>query len=72
MQRVVIELKIQRGNLDTLLAEALKQTYEYADKVNADETHIVIFNRDPEVSWNDKIWRRQETYVGRTIEVWGC
>ena len=52
VQRIVIELKILKGKLDTLLAAALDQTADYADKNKADEAHIIIFNRDPGTPWN--------------------
>ena len=31
VQRIVIELKILRGNLDTVIAKGLEQTADYAD-----------------------------------------
>lgn len=71
VQRVVIELKILRGSLDALLAKGLEQTSEYADKVKADEAHLVIFNRNPEIPWEEKIWQRNEKFHDRTIFVWG-
>ncbi len=71
-QRVVVELKILRTSLEATLAEALQQTGDYADKANAQECHIVLFNRDPRISWEEKIWHREEIYQVRTIQVWGC
>ncbi|WP_462271300.1 AAA-like domain-containing protein [Desulfobacter sp.] len=71
-QRIVIELKILRGALETLLATALAQTYEYADKCSADEAHIIIFNRDPNIPWEQKIWRSQESYKNTKFLIWGC
>ena len=29
-------------------------TVEYADKCNAEEAHLIIFNRDPEIPWDKK------------------
>lgn len=72
VQRIVIELKIKRGDVESMLPEALKQTAEYADKCKADEAHVVIFNRDKTVSWDEKIWQRDESFEGRVIPVWGC
>ncbi|MBW2099844.1 MAG: hypothetical protein JRG68_03610 [Deltaproteobacteria bacterium] len=68
----MIELKLQRGPLDTLLPPALEQTADYADTAGAREAHLVIFNRDPAICWDDKIWQRQETQGKRVIAVWGC
>ncbi len=72
VQRIVVELKIQRGKLETVIDKGLAQTAEYADKLNADEAHLVIFNRDPAVAWESKIWNRQESFAERHVSVWGC
>ena len=72
VQRVVIELKIKRGRLETLLPGALEQTADYADKAGTLEAHLVVFDRDPDVHWEEKIWHMQKSWGQRTIEVWGC
>ena len=72
IQRIVIRLKLLRGSLDSVLAQGLEQTADYADSFKADEAHLVIFNRDPDVSWDEKIWQRPETRGTRTIRVWGA
>jgi hypothetical protein len=50
----------------------LEQTAAYADAYKADEAHLVIFNRDPDVGWDKKIWRQNRQCANRTIEVWGA
>ncbi|MFN2267484.1 MAG: ATP-binding protein, partial [Desulfonatronovibrio sp.] len=75
LQRVVIELKILRGDLEKTIQEGLEQTADYADRAEAHEAHeahLMIFNRDRKVSWDDKIFKRQESYQGREIVVWGA
>ncbi|WP_291321204.1 AAA-like domain-containing protein [Desulfonatronospira sp.] len=72
LQRVVIELKILRGDLEKTIQTGLEQTADYADRVKADEAHLIIFNRDRKVSWGKKIFRRQETHQSRSITVWGA
>lgn len=72
LQRVVIELKIQRGALEPVLAKGLEQTADYVGRVGADEAHLVIFNRDAEVPWDAKIWQRQEQWGALPIGVWGA
>ena len=72
IQRIVIELKLLRGSLDSVIKKGLEQTAAYADAYKADEAHLVIFNRDPDVSWDEKIWQRPETRGTRTIRVWGA
>ena len=72
VQRIVIELKLLRGSLESVIEKGLEQTADYADQFGADESHLVIFNRDPDVSWDKKIWQRSETYGTRTLGVWGA
>jgi len=78
VQRIIIELKIhhKKHKLETIITEGLQQTAEYADKQSANEAHLIIFNRDKEISWDEKIWQDNKTYrVGnqqRDIGVWGC
>ena len=72
VQRGVIELKIKRGSLEALLPGALEQTADYADKAGTLEAHLVVFDRDPDVHWEEKIWHMQKSWGQRTIEVWGC
>jgi hypothetical protein len=72
VQRIVIELKILYGSLNSCMAEALTQTADYADKTGASEAHLMIFNRDDKVNWDEKIWQRTDQFEGREIGVWGC
>lgn len=72
-QRIVLELKILRGSIETTIAEGLKQTVWYMDRCGGtiNEGHFILFDRRPERTWEEKLWHRTEQYEGRTIEVWG-
>ena len=72
LQRIVIEIKLLRGALETVISKGLEQTADYAGRVGADEAHLFIFDRDGARTWDDKIWRRNERYDDRTISVWGA
>ncbi|MCI5146639.1 MAG: ATP-binding protein, partial [Candidatus Electrothrix sp. AR3] len=72
VQRIVIELKILRGNLDTLIEQGMEQVAEYGDKFNADEVHLVLFNRDPTIEWDTKIWQQSRNCGRHQVEIWGC
>jgi len=72
IQRIVIELKILHNSLETTLKKGLEQTTDYAQHCQADEAHLIIFNRRAKVSWDDKIWQRTECVEGRDIQVWGA
>ncbi|MGB0384364.1 MAG: AAA-like domain-containing protein [Ardenticatenaceae bacterium] len=70
-QRVVIELKIRYKGLKKTLKKALPQTYAYMDRSKTDEGHLVIFDRTKKKSWDEKIYKRSESYQGKAITVWG-
>ncbi len=72
LQRVVIELKLRRGKLDTVIQTGLEQTVDYCQRVGADEAHLVIFNRNPKLSWGKKIWHKSASHEGFNIGVWGA
>ncbi|MBI4605139.1 MAG: ATP-binding protein [Planctomycetes bacterium] len=70
-QRAVIELKVLRGDLEKALQLGLEQTLEYQDRTASPEAHLVIFDRRPERSWAEKLYRRVEDRGGRKVVVWG-
>ena len=72
VQRIVVELKIKRGPIDVIIRKGLEQTWEYMDTVGSvDEGHLVIFDRDGRLSWEERIWHRPAEYQGHPIMVWG-
>ena len=72
VQRIVLELKIQRGSLQPLLQTGLAQTVEYTKRCGADEAHLLIFDRRPHIAWEEKIWRQEASHDGMTVNVWGA
>jgi hypothetical protein len=70
VQRIVLELKIwRRGrNFEILLQEGIAQTKGYSAQVGADEAHLIIFDRNPERPWDEKIWQKDVD----GLPVWGC
>ncbi|MBT8420882.1 MAG: ATP-binding protein, partial [Gammaproteobacteria bacterium] len=71
MQRVVIELKIQHQSLEATLSKGLVQTTDYMDRVGAEEGYLVIFNRNSDTLWEERIFVREELYEKYRIGVWG-
>lgn len=71
IQRIVLELKILYKSLEATVAEGLEQTVGYADQCGATEAHLIIFDRRPEITWDDKIWQREQHWQGRTLGIWG-
>ncbi len=71
IQKVVIELKILYGSLDSTIKEGLEQTACYMDICGTNEGHLVIFDRVPNKKWEEKIFQKQEYANGKTIKIWG-
>jgi hypothetical protein len=72
VQRVVIELKILHQGLEATTKQGLVQTADYADRCGADESHLIIFDRHPNKSWEERIWQHNEVVGQRMISVWGA
>ena len=71
VRKTVIECKLLRGSLDRTLREGLGQTRAYMDRCTAAAGHLVIFDRTPDRSWDDRIFRLTETAGGPPVTVWG-
>ncbi|MBI5593011.1 MAG: hypothetical protein HY881_21295 [Deltaproteobacteria bacterium] len=70
-QRMVIELKILYKSLDKTVEQGLMQTREYMDRCRTDEGHLVIFDRSPQKSREEKIFVQEKNYHEQVITVWG-
>ena len=70
-QKVVIECKVLHGGFERTLREGLEQTRAYMDHCAAAEGHLVLFDRTEGKSWDDKVYRREETEGGAPVAVWG-
>ena len=72
VQRVVLELKLKCGDLDTVIEKGLEQTWQYMDAVGSvDEGHLIIFDRTREKSWEERIWHKKCEYENHPIMAWG-
>ena len=69
IQKIVIELKIQHKSLEHTLQTGLEQTAAYAQTAGTKDAHLIIFNRDPDVSWDTKCFH--QTHTTSNIQVWG-
>ena len=71
VQRVVLELKILRGDLEKTIEKGLEQTAAYMDLVGSvDEGHFILFDRKGDKTWDERIWHESRQWQGRTITVW--
>ncbi len=70
-QRIVLKLKLVYKSVEETIAQGLEQTWQYMDRCGADEGHLVIFDRRPGKTWEDRLFCRQEQHRGVPITVWG-
>ena len=70
-QREVIECKLRRNGLKRTIAKGLEQLGEYMQRCGAAEGHLVVFDRSEDRSWDEKVFRREESVDGRKATVWG-
>ena len=70
VQKAVVECKLLYRSLEQTVREGLEQTGAYMNRCAAEEGHLVVFDRTPGVSWDDKIFRRDGTGE-KEITVWG-
>ncbi|MBE2199917.1 MAG: ATP-binding protein [Anaerolinea sp.] len=71
VQTAVIELKLWRKSRGQTIEQGLGQTAAYMDKIGTTDGHLVIFDRRPEISWEEKIFRAEMAHEGKRIVVWG-
>jgi hypothetical protein len=71
VQQVILELKLRYGSLETTIKEGLEQTRAYMDKCGAKQGYLLIFNRSPNTSWEEKIFQQEKTDKGMNIKVYG-
>ena len=64
-----IELKIRRG--EKTLSEGVEQTVQYMDTFGCTKGWLAIFDRRPEISWDEKIYIKKETVEGKTVTIVG-
>jgi len=65
-----IEIKLLKGA--KTIPEGLAQIADYMDKVGESQGSLVIFDRDAEKPWEEKIYMRTEARDGKMITVAGC
>ncbi|MDR1936951.1 MAG: ATP-binding protein, partial [Tannerellaceae bacterium] len=68
-QKYPIELKLWNG--EKTVTKGLEQTARYMDTCGCTEGWLAIFDRRPEMKWDDKIYMRKETSGSKTITIVG-
>lgn len=72
-QKIVLELKVigATQSYATVKAQALAQTAAYVLACNAEEAHILIFDRDETRGWRDKVFDDEGEHGGVRMRIWG-
>ena len=70
-RRFVVECKVLRKGLERTIAEGLEQTRGYVDRCGAEAGHLIVFDRAPERTWAERIFRRAPSGAGVPVTVWG-
>jgi len=69
-KKYIIELKILYNN--KIIEKGKEQIAEYMDTMDENCGWLIIFDRDTNKSWDEKIYSRTETYNNKTIHILGC
>ena len=70
-RKYVVECKLRRGLLERTIEEGLAQTRGYLDRCGAEAGHLIVFDRSPERTWGEKVFRRAPAADGAPVTVWG-
>jgi len=68
-QKYPIEVKILKN--DKTISDGLEQTYEYMEKCGSSDRWLVIFDRDINKTWDEKLYIRGEVYKNKSITIIG-
>jgi len=65
-----IELKINRGKQS--IEKGIEQTLRYMNTLGCTEGWLVLFDRDKEKPWDERIYQKTEINNGKTVNIFGC
>ena len=68
-QKYPIEIKLLYDS--NTIKKGLEQTYNYMTKCGTNEGWLVVFDKDTQKPWEEKIYMRTETFNGKNITVVG-
>ena len=71
-RRYVVECKLRHEDLERTISEGVAQTRAYVDRCAAEAGHLIVFDRSPERTWEQKIYRREPAPgMDVPVTVWG-
>ncbi|MDR3013041.1 MAG: hypothetical protein LBU70_07510 [Chitinispirillales bacterium] len=69
-QKYPIELKILQSIRNQ--SKKFEQILKYMDSVGSNVGWLVIFDKDTEKSWDEKVYTKEEIFDGKKVIVAGC
>jgi AAA+ ATPase superfamily predicted ATPase len=69
-EKYPVELKINRGG--KTIEKGIEQTLGYMDILGCTEGWLVVFDRNQEKSWDEKIYQKTEKQNEKTVCIFGC
>ena len=73
-RRIVIECKVRRERdaMESLLEQGLEQIRDYMGRCGTAEGHLIVFESDQSITWDERLFRREESKDGAPVVIWGC
>ena len=69
-KRYPIEIKIFRGQ--KTIEQGIEQTFQYMNSLNCTDGWLVVFDRNQEKPWDEKIYQKTEELDRKMIHIFGC
>ncbi len=67
-----VECKVLHKDPERTIEEGLAQTRGYMDRCGAESGHLIVFDRAPDRTWEERIFRRETPAGGGApVTVWG-
>ena len=72
-RKFVVECKVLHKDAERTIADGLAQTRGYMDRCGAEAGHLIVFDRAPDRTWEEKLFRREAPAgpTGAPVTVWG-
>ena len=72
-RKFVVECKVLHKDAERTIANGLAQTRGYMDRCGAEAGHLIVFDRAPDRTWEEKLFRRDAPAGpgGAPLTVWG-
>ncbi len=70
-RKFVVACKVLRRDLERTIEEGLAQTCGYMDRCGAEAGHLIVFDRAPDRTRREKIFRREAATAAGAVTIWG-